>query len=111
MSPPAQPRDSSQTRAIRPAGTAHDAGFPLTRSESHHNHIQAPVPTAFDHARPRATFDLVNDIKSQDATPRPFTGGRFLRDFGDASRSPTQSPFRLTMPSMSPGQLAFSAMQ
>ncbi|KAJ4016495.1 hypothetical protein NW752_003620 [Fusarium irregulare] len=111
MSPPAQPRDSSQTRAIRPAGTAHDAGFPLTRSEPHHNHIQAPVPTAFDHARPRATFDLVNDIKSQDASPRTFTGGRFLRDFGDASRSPTQSPFRLTMPSMSPGQLAFSAMQ
>lgn len=111
MSPPEQTRDSSQTRAIRPAATGHDAGFPLTLSEPHHNHIQAPVPTVFDHARPRAPFDLVNDIKGQDATPRPFVGGRFLRDFGDASRSPTQSPFRLAMPSMSPGQLAFSAMQ
>ena len=111
MSPPEQTRDSSQTRAIRPAATGHDSGFPLTLSEPHHNHIQAPVPTGFDHARPRAPFDLVNDIKGQDATPRPFVGGRFLRDFGDASRSPTQSPFRLAMPSMSPGQLAFSAMQ
>lgn len=111
MSPPEQTRDSSQTRAIRPAATGHDSGFPLTLSEPHHNHIQAPVPTVFDHARPRAPFDLVNDIKGQDATPRPFVGGRFLRDFGDASRSPTQSPFRLAMPSMSPGQLAFSAMQ
>ncbi|KAF4995857.1 hypothetical protein FGRMN_4814 [Fusarium graminum] len=111
MSPPEQTRDSSQTRAIRPAATVHDTGFPLALSEPHHNHIQAPIPTAADHARPRAPFELANDIKSQDGTPRPFMGGRFLRDFGDASRSPTQSPFRLAMPSMSPGQLAFSAMQ
>ncbi|KAJ4271355.1 hypothetical protein NW762_000057 [Fusarium torreyae] len=111
MSPPEQPRASSQTRAIRPAAAVHDTGFPLTRSESHPNHIQAPVPTTFNIARPRATFDIVNDIKGPDATPRPFAGGRFLRDLGDASRSPSQSPFRLTMPSMSPGQLAFSAMQ
>ncbi|KAF5019883.1 hypothetical protein F66182_8119 [Fusarium sp. NRRL 66182] len=111
MSPHQQPRASSQTRAIRPAAAVHDTGSPLTRSESHPNHIQAPVPTTFNYARPRATFDLANDIKGQDATPRPFAAGRFQRDLGDASRSPSQSPFRLTMPSISPGQLAFSAMQ
>ncbi|KAF5627202.1 hypothetical protein F25303_10911 [Fusarium sp. NRRL 25303] len=111
MSPPEQPRESSQTRAIRPAAAVHDTGFPLACFESHQNQIQAPVPTTFDNVRPRATFDLVNDIKGHDATPRPFAGGRFLRDLGDASRSPSQSPFRLAMPSISPGQLAFSAMQ
>ncbi|KAI9171808.1 autoinducer 2 sensor kinase/phosphatase luxQ [Paramyrothecium foliicola] len=49
------------------------------------------------------------------ATPLSFGGGRFLREqlgiSKGSSRSPSQSPFRLSMPSISPGQLAFSAMQ
>lgn len=42
-------------------------------------------------------------------------GGRFLREAhtlpADNVRSNSQSPFRLTMPAISPGQLTFSAMQ
>ncbi|PHH67070.1 hypothetical protein CDD81_4465 [Ophiocordyceps australis] len=49
-----------------------------------------------------------------DASPRSMPGGRFLRDplgLGAAKgRNPSQSPFRLSMPSISPGQLAFSAL-
>ncbi|KAI8719300.1 hypothetical protein NCS52_00710600 [Fusarium sp. LHS14.1] len=112
MSPPEQLRSSSHSRAIRPAAAVNDTGFPLSRSESHPNHIQAPVPTTVNPARPRAAADLVNESIRQDGSPRLLGGGRFLRDpLGDGSRSPSQSPFRLTMPAISPGQLAFSALQ
>ncbi|OAA73852.1 autoinducer 2 sensor kinase/phosphatase luxQ [Cordyceps fumosorosea ARSEF 2679] len=48
-------------------------------------------------------------------SPRSLGGGRFFRDplgmpIRDA-RSQSQSPFRLAMPTISPAQLAFSAMQ
>lgn len=51
----------------------------------------------------------------QSGSPRSTGGGRFLRDplglqLGDG-RSQSQSPFRLAIPTVSPGQLAFSAMQ
>ncbi|KAF4984622.1 hypothetical protein FDECE_17047, partial [Fusarium decemcellulare] len=112
MSPPEQPRASSQSRAIRPVAAVHDAGSPLSRSESHPNHFQAAVTTTGSPARPRAAVDLVNESNHQDGSPRLLGGGRFLRDpLGSGSRSPSHSPFRLTMPSISPGQLAFSAMQ
>ncbi|KAF4975234.1 hypothetical protein FZEAL_7941 [Fusarium zealandicum] len=111
MSPPEQPRASSQSRAFRPAAV-HDVGFPMSRSESQPNHIHAPAPITFNSSRPRAAADLINESNRQDGTPRSLGGGRFLRDpLGDGSRSLSQSPFRLTMPAISPGQLAFSAMQ
>lgn len=60
-----------------------------------------------------ATGDAISS--NRDASPRPVGGGRFLRDplglAGAGTRSQSQSPFRLAMPSISPGQLAFSAMQ
>lgn len=49
------------------------------------------------------------------STSLPLGGGRFFRDPlgtpAQENRSQSQSPFRLAMPTISPAQLAFSAMQ
>lgn len=113
MISPDQPRSSSQSRAIRPSPAGYDASSPTSRSETHHSPTRAPMTTACDLARPKATNDLLTSEHAlQDGSPRLLTGGRFLREpLRPGSRSPSQSPFRLTMPGMSPGQLAFSAMQ
>lgn len=48
-------------------------------------------------------------------SPRSIGGGRFFRDplgmSAHDNRSQSQSPFRIAMPTISPAQLAFSAMQ
>jgi PAS domain S-box-containing protein len=64
--------------------------------------MQDPVPSKL------TTADMNNHV---DDSPRSLGGGRFLRDPGNGVRSKSQSPFRLAMPSISPGQVAFSAMQ
>ncbi|KAH6608932.1 histidine kinase [Trichoderma cornu-damae] len=90
----------------------------------------APAPAARDAPRGPPELDLalgspaVQDAVSSkqpvetadmssyaDQAPRSVGGGRFLRDPGDGVRSKSQSPFRLPMPSISPGQVAFSAME
>jgi PAS domain S-box-containing protein len=64
-------------------------------------------------AQPRLTTTA--DQTLPDASPLSLGGSRFLRDqlglTKGGSRSPSQSPFRLSMPTISPGQLAFSALQ
>ncbi|KAL6816486.1 hypothetical protein J3E69DRAFT_345566 [Trichoderma sp. SZMC 28015] len=100
-------RESSQTRASQ----------------------SAPAPSSAAHDAPRGPPDLDPDLVASmkdrgpskaatadmngrvDQSPRSMGGGRFLRDPGDGVRSKSQSPFRLSMPSISPGQVAFSAMQ
>lgn len=100
-------RESSQTRASQSApasaSAAHDAprGPPdldLDLVASMQDRVPSKVATA----------DMNNHV---DHSPRSLGGGRFLRDPGDGVRSKSQSPFRLSMPSISPGQVAFSAMQ
>ncbi|KND91308.1 Hybrid signal transduction histidine kinase J [Tolypocladium ophioglossoides CBS 100239] len=113
MTSPEKPRERSQTRVARPVSAADDA--------SAGQHVLCAEPT--DHVAPAgadnsrlariATGD--STLSNRDASPRPVGGGRFLRDppgFAAAgTRSQSQSPFRLAIPSISPGQLAFSAMQ
>lgn len=62
-----------------------------------------------DAARPT----LLNGSAVSEGSPQLLAGGnRFFREPpGTDSRSPSQSPFRLNMPCISPGQLAFSALQ
>ncbi|KAL7793230.1 hypothetical protein V8C37DRAFT_107224 [Trichoderma ceciliae] len=106
-------RESSQSRASQSAPAsalaAHDAprGPPdldLDLDLDLVASMQDPAPSKLIMA------DVNNHI---DDSPRSLGGGRFLRDFGpgDGVRSKSQSPFRLSMPSISPGQVAFSAMQ
>ncbi|KAL7939112.1 hypothetical protein V8C35DRAFT_756 [Trichoderma chlorosporum] len=100
-------REGSQTRAsqsaLAPASAAHDAprgppDFDLDLVASMNDRVPSKMATA--------------DVNSRlDQSPRSMGGGRFLRDPGDGVRSKSQSPFRLSMPSISPGQVAFSAMQ
>ncbi|KAH7156198.1 hypothetical protein EDB81DRAFT_380413 [Dactylonectria macrodidyma] len=108
-----QPRSSSQSRALRPAPAAYNASFPSSRSDAHHSPTRLPMTTTYDFSQPKAAHELPPNINGrQDESPRLLGGGRFLRDnLTSDSRSQSQSPFRLTMPNMSPGQLAFSAMQ
>ncbi|KAL7945158.1 hypothetical protein V8C42DRAFT_71718 [Trichoderma barbatum] len=97
-------RKSTQTRSSQssPAPAAHDAprgppDFDLDLVASIQDRSSSKLATA--------------DMKSRvDKSPRSL-GGRFFRDPGDGVRSKSQSPFRLSMPSISPGQVAFSAMQ
>lgn len=55
-------------------------------------------------------------LRSDDGPPSTTSSGRFFRDninlsIGDGKRSHSTSPFRISMPYITPGQLAFSAMQ
>lgn len=98
-------RKSNQTRASpsAPASSSHDAprGPPDLDLDL--------VSTMQDSASPtQATADVNSH---GDDSSHSLGGGRFLRDLGDGVRSSSQSPFRLSMPSISPGQVAFSAMQ
>ncbi|UKZ75934.1 hypothetical protein TrVFT333_003630 [Trichoderma virens FT-333] len=100
-------RESSQTRAsqsaLAPAPAAHDAprGPPDLDPDI--------VASMKDRVPSKVTTAELNSYVDQ--SPRSMGGGRFLRDPGDGVRSKSQSPFRLSMPSISPGQVAFSAMQ
>ncbi|RFU72224.1 histidine kinase [Trichoderma arundinaceum] len=102
-------RESSQTRASQstPASAsiaaAHDAPRgPPDLDLDLVSSMQDSVPSKL------TTADMNNHVEG---SPRSLGGGRFLRDPGDGVRSKSQSPFRLPMPSISPGQVAFSAMQ
>ncbi|CAM1504363.1 Fc.00g019540.m01.CDS01 [Cosmosporella sp. VM-42] len=111
MVPPEQPqpRANSPTRAFRPAPGIHDAS-PTNRVDktAQPSPSQAPVTSTGDPTRSK----MANDFKFLDGSPRLFGVNRFLRDPpGSSTRSPSESPFRLNMPYISPGQLAFSAMQ
>lgn len=115
MISPEPPRASSESRAaIRPP--------PATR------HVSNDEPTPTDSTPPSSSVffeppPLVPTVGTtspspqkgpRDESPRHPRGGRFLRDpllSADASRSPSQSPFRLPMPTISPAQLSFSALQ
>lgn len=85
---------------------------PLDTSAGRHGlGIGAPPPIITE---PKASDGTPADSNKSaiDSSPRLMGGGRFFRDSrGNVGRSESQSPFRLTMPSLSPGQLAFSAMQ
>ncbi|KAK5992852.1 Peroxide stress-activated histidine kinase mak1 [Cladobotryum mycophilum] len=100
---------------------------------SHQTRIQPHVPATYD--APPEPPDFINhdlaltsssrdpklprlaqpDLNNVDSSPRSLGGGRFFRDAlngqTDGVRSQSQSPFRLAMPSITPGQLAFTAMQ
>ncbi|KAM4058100.1 histidine kinase-, DNA gyrase b-, and HSP90-like ATPase domain-containing protein [Hirsutella rhossiliensis] len=111
MSPTEKTGESSQTRADSRLLPAPD-GFP----ENPVLAAQQAASAWTDSSRPIGG-PLGDALKThRDGSPGS-TGarGRFLRDpLGlhlDRSRSQSQSPFRLAMPSISPGQLAFSAMQ
>lgn len=105
MTSTAKPLENSQACAVLPA--------PDGVSE-------LPLPAA-----QKTTSDGAGDSREptgdapanhHDGSPAmPGGGGRFLRDpLGiplATARSQSQSPFRLAMPAISPGQLAFSAMQ
>ncbi|UKZ90264.1 uncharacterized protein TrAFT101_005290 [Trichoderma asperellum] len=104
-------RESSKTRTSQsasaststPASAAHDAprGLPDLDFD--------PASSMEDPASSKLTVPDKNDHLED--SPPSLGGGRFLRDPGDGVRSKSQSPFRLAMPSISPGQVAFSAMQ
>lgn len=112
MISPDQPRSSSQSRALRSAPAAYDDVFPSSRSDCHPSPPQLPLTIPDDSTRPKTLRDLSNESIRQDGSPHLLPGGRFLRDpLKPGSRSASQSPFRLTMPGISPAQLAFSAMQ
>lgn len=97
-----QPGSGTPTKPTMPAIAARDvvrettAGLSLTTDTS----LPPTAPASFN---------------GQPTSPRSSGGGRFMRDSlglsPDYGRSQSQSPFRLSIPSVSPGQLAFSAMQ
>ncbi|KAM7192292.1 putative signal transduction histidine-protein kinase [Rhypophila sp. PSN 637] len=76
-------------------------------------YILSPTPTS---AHNRNSFGRPNCGEFKDSLTLPQTGGnRFVRDTPvmtpGVARDQSASPFRLAMPSNSPGQLALSAMQ
>jgi PAS domain S-box-containing protein len=112
---PEHPRSSSRTRAFRPSNTAHDANTtPDWTGDLPENTLPQPEPSepSLPPTRPKLT---AASQARPDASPLSLGGGRFLREPANlpigTSRSPSQSPFRLAMPAISPGQLAFSALQ
>ncbi|POR37491.1 Hybrid signal transduction histidine kinase J [Tolypocladium paradoxum] len=114
MTSPEKPRERSQARVVRPGSAADEAS-------AGQQHVLDTEPT--DHVAPAGagTCELTriatgdSTLTNRDVSPRSVGGGRFLRDPlglpATGTRSQSQSPFRLAMPSISPGQLAFSAMQ
>lgn len=71
------------------------AEFPLHDGRSSSSHLNSPTH---------------NHHNGTDGTNLPPSRPRFQREIADV-RSSTSSPFRLEMPSITPGQLAFSALQ
>ena len=108
MVPRVHPEPNSQTPAFRPVPAAHHGASPTKADDSDISPVKLNSVASADTAKTK----IVRDANQADGSPRPFPGGRFFRDqTGVNSRSPSQSPFRLNMPSISPAQLAFSAMQ
>lgn len=99
-------RETGTHQAIRLEPTDHDATTPKARDEP----LTASTPQA-----PGFPLFRTDEPAQSSGSPAPPTEGvRFLRDATLApgrSRTNSQSPFRLAMPSISPGQLAFSALQ
>jgi PAS domain S-box-containing protein len=100
-----QPRVSSKPQISSPAATAHDgpAEQPVLDDDAAYVIGESKLKLDTMHANP------------QGENPRSIGGGRFFRDplgiSGDQTRSESQSPLRIAMPTISPAQLAFSAMQ
>lgn len=110
MVPREHPQPSSQTPAFRPVYAARDGASTTERDESEVSPKKASANKVGlgDVTRSK----IMKDAHQADGSPRLFAGGRFIRDpTAMDSRSPSQSPFRLNMPSISPAQVAFSAMQ
>ncbi|KJZ77489.1 hypothetical protein HIM_03213 [Hirsutella minnesotensis 3608] len=106
-----KPREGSQARA---SGRPLDGHNDLAKQANMAAHAAAPALTESSRLGNLQSTDSASN--PSDRSPRSVTAGsRFLRDpLGlplSRSRSQSQSPFRLSMPSISPGQLAFSAMQ
>lgn len=84
---------------------------PLTN----HNHNNTTSLDDDSSAHNSQAFGISGKAKHVAMPPPPIKGNRFVRDVPalshGARRSQSASPFRLTMPFMTPGQLAFSAMQ
>jgi PAS domain S-box-containing protein len=113
MIAPEQPRASNQSQAIRPDLFAHDVSS-LPRGSRAASPIPRTDPTD-SKLSPLSAADKSTSANHRDASPRHIPGGRYFRDASTRldpySRSSSRSPFRLEMPTISPGQLAFSAMQ
>ena len=112
MIPPEVSRDPGNTRASRPVPAAHDAS-----SLQIDGHAVRPAPYTIQPPTPATVKPNDTDEpgrSSRGIGPRPVDATRFLRDpvLSDGhSRSSSQSRLRLAMPTISPGQLAFSALQ
>ncbi|ORY57135.1 uncharacterized protein BCR38DRAFT_354844 [Pseudomassariella vexata] len=97
----------SIARPSSPISTKLDASLPLTQDSP------SPRPSLENHGRPHRPVDF---NLSHDGTLSSFDVNRMLGDVpnvlpGKVKRSQSASPFRLAMPFITPGQLAFSAMQ
>lgn len=116
ISPETPRHDISDHRAIRPASASitQDASqaadvlggaslAPTTSSTTVHASVASSTPENHDAPQRRGP------------SPQPASNSRFLREprpsMTPASRASSQSPLRLSMPAISPGQLAFSALQ
>lgn len=112
MIPPEQPHPSSEIPAFRPViPAANHVPSSASSDESQcspSKNLRKGIGPA-DAAWPA----LPNGSGPPEGSPRLLaSGNRFFREPpGTDSRSPSQSPFRLNMPSISPGQLAFTALQ
>ena len=114
MISPEVTRDPSDTRASGPVSAAQDALFlsmdaPEVRPAPYS--IQPTVTTT-----DAVTVDDIDEPgrSSRGTGARPLDGAKYLRDpaiLDGHSRSSSQSPFRLAIPTISPGQLAFSTLQ
>lgn len=113
ISPEVPRHDFSNHRASEPVDatllrdtttTQVNGGASLVSTPSAAARVPATSPTPLTH----------DGVRSRGPSPQPAPGGRFLRDprksLNPASRASSQSPMRLSMPAISPGQLAFSAM-
>lgn len=102
-----KPRESSQKQAVGRLLAAAD-GFPDYPVLAAQQAASAWADSSHSLA-PSLDDSVTNHLDGSPASTAG--GGRLLRDPREPSRSQSQSPFRLAMPSISPGQLAFTAMQ
>lgn len=115
ISPETPHHDISDHRAIRPA----DAAFTQDTTPNIDG-ISGVTPTSTlsvtaDRPAVSSTPAIHDTAQARGPSPQPSPGDRFLREprptMNAASRASSQSPLRLSMPAISPGQLAFSALQ
>ena len=126
MIPPEIPGESGDTRAFRPAPASLEQD--VSAKQPTHDPMKSVPRFATSVPPPQNSTDNLEQEHQQHPAsapishhdqPHPFEGARFLRDPTSRatssregfSRSASQSPFRIQMPSISPGQLAFSALQ